>query len=642
LLSNTPPGPISSAHLNNLGVALALRGWTDSAAVAFSGAMLVADPRTAGVRWGSAVDPGGASRSVQNSQYFSSTPNPVILNIENLSRLLKSGSVQYGGRGPYEFFNGLLETAEKRATPDERLRAMAEVFPPIVSRSLSDALTAATPGAPKTPWTFDRAYRSIAQYKGKYLRSLDARRARRIAAAASQSDQWDDRGLYGFDPASRLQPGEVFVDVYVVDLGDTAASLRRECVAVIVSRTAGGGPQVQPAGPQVVSLGRAAALEDAVLDLRSDLESPKGREVLAALAARRWAPVAAHLPAGTRRVWLSPDGRLGPAPWQALALSVSGSSAVTVSIVDSGETIREPRSRAATKSAKALLVGNLEYGAGKLPALGTVNEIKSVEEVLRSSGLQATVLTGASVDRSRLLAALPARILHFATHGEFRPAPTAVTALSVGPWVVLDADLRTARADNAPLQRGSAVDPAALQRQMAMLGEQARRTGKPPTPEQVRAAVEQAQAGSRRQAFTPLVQGVLALSGANAVADQFAPGPAYLSDADLAAADLSATDLVVLSACDLGSSSQSAFQGLMSMQGAVVLAGARGLVASLWPVSNDDAAPFMREFYHNLLTRKLPPADALREAQRAASVDAAGHPRSPFLWAGWMFFGEGW
>jgi hypothetical protein len=91
LLSNTPPGPISSAHLNNLGVALALRGWTDSAAVAFSGAMLVADPRTAGVRWGSALDPAGASRSTQNFQYSSSTPNPVVVNIENLSRLLKSG-----------------------------------------------------------------------------------------------------------------------------------------------------------------------------------------------------------------------------------------------------------------------------------------------------------------------------------------------------------------------------------------------------------------------------------------------------------------------------------------------------------------------------------------------------------------------
>ena len=334
-------------------------------------------------------------------------------------------------------------------------------------------------------------------------------------------------------------------------------------------------------------------------------------------------------------------------PWQALALSGGGQPQFAVSIVDSGETIRERRPRPATPSTRVVLAGNPEYGsragARFLPLRHTADEIRAVEEVVRSNGLQAEVLTGPAVDRARLLKTLPARIVHIATHGEFRDAPSRAMSYSIGPWIVLDPQLRANIATAVPTFGLAGMDPAELQRQMAPLIEETRRTGKPPTPEQMQAVMARAQGASARQELAPLSQGVLALSGANDAADPFAPGSAaFLSDVDFAAADLSATDLVVLPACNLGGSSQSAFQGLMSMQGAVVLAGARGLVASLWPVSDAEAAPFMRQFYVNLLQRKLPPAEALLEAQRTASVDAAGRPRPPFLWAGWTFFGEGW
>jgi CHAT domain-containing protein len=78
------------------------------------------------------------------------------------------------------------------------------------------------------------------------------------------------------------------------------------------------------------------------------------------------------------------------------------------------------------------------------------------------------------------------------------------------------------------------------------------------------------------------------------------------------------------------------------MQTAVVVAGARSLVSSLWKVPDAEAKAFMQRFYENLLVRGLSRADALREAQQSASVDANGRPRSPYLWAGWTLFGEGW
>ena len=76
LLANTPPGPVSSAHLNNLGVALALRGWNESAAVAFSGSLLVEEARTAGRPWGSALDPFAKSSSIQRYQVLEQHAEP--------------------------------------------------------------------------------------------------------------------------------------------------------------------------------------------------------------------------------------------------------------------------------------------------------------------------------------------------------------------------------------------------------------------------------------------------------------------------------------------------------------------------------------------------------------------------------------
>jgi hypothetical protein len=646
LLAAGASGAAVSADLNNLGVALALRGWPASAGVAFSGSLLVAERRRAGAAWGSVLDQYGPSANVLRFQYSSSTPNPVVINVDNLARMVKSevGRQPQGGRGPYEFFNGLLETTEKMPTPNERLRAMAEVFPPVVSRAVNDALSSPAAASPDVQPAFDQAYRAFAQYKGKFVRSLDRRHMQRIATAASQSERWDDRGLYGFDPAARLQPGEVFVDVYQVDLGNDIAGLRREYAAVVVAAPTAG--RVPPR--RVLSLGPAAQVDESVNNLWDDLDSPSSRN-LEALVQRLWRPLAAAMPQGTRRVWLSPDGLLGPVPWQALAVAAAPESSLTVSIVDSGDTIRERRPRPATPSPRVLVAGAPDYGSvagARFVALQhTADEVAAVEQVVRANGLQPNVIVGRGVDRQRLLQALPARIVHIATHGEFRDAPFRAPLLAVGPWLVLDRELRAAAgpAMPGPMGRPGGLDPAEIQRRMAELVEATQRTGRPPTAEQVQAVMEGARASSTQRALAPLSQAALVLSGANAAGDPFVPGSsAFLSDVDLAALDLSATDLVVLPACNLASSNQSAFQGLMSMQSAVVLAGARGLVASLWPVADRDAVAFMRQFYENLLVRKLPAAEALAATQRAARVDASGRPRSPYYWAGWTFFGEGW
>jgi CHAT domain-containing protein len=294
-----------------------------------------------------------------------------------------------------------------------------------------------------------------------------------------------------------------------------------------------------------------------------------------------------------------------------------------------------------------VLAGNPEYGTGAQfsPLPQSASEISAIESIARANGHEATVLVGAKAVEPAIRGALPARIIHIATHGVFRAAGFRPTIFAAGPWLVLDPTLR-----NTPGGRPAAqpdviggFDLKAYEKRMAEIVEEARRTGRQPTNDQLMAAVNQAKGSASARELAPVTQGVLALTGANTVADPFAANsPAFLTDVDLATLDLTATDLVVLSACDLGQSDQSAFQGLASMQTAVVVAGARSLVSSLWKVPDAEAKAFMQRFYENLLVRGLSRADALREAQQSASVDANGRPRSPYLWAGWTLFGEGW
>jgi CHAT domain-containing protein len=75
-----------------------------------------------------------------------------------------------------------------------------------------------------------------------------------------------------------------------------------------------------------------------------------------------------------------------------------------------------------------------------------------------------------------------------------------------------------------------------------------------------------------------------------------------------------AADLVVLSACETGLGAELAGAGLVGLTYAFQLAGARSVVASLWPVSDRSTAPLMRAF-HERLRRGEPAAAALRGAQ---------------------------
>jgi CHAT domain-containing protein/tetratricopeptide (TPR) repeat protein len=108
----------------------------------------------------------------------------------------------------------------------------------------------------------------------------------------------------------------------------------------------------------------------------------------------------------------------------------------------------------------------------------------------------------------------------------------------------------------------------------------------------------------------------IALSGAN-VRDSKGGDDGILTAVEVAGLDLERTELVVLSACETGRGETAGGEGVLGLQRAFQLAGARNVVASLWTIDDEATVALMRLFYHKLWNEKKPPAVALREAQLA-------------------------
>lgn len=111
----------------------------------------------------------------------------------------------------------------------------------------------------------------------------------------------------------------------------------------------------------------------------------------------------------------------------------------------------------------------------------------------------------------------------------------------------------------------------------------------------------------------------------------------FLSLTDIYELDLAA-DLVVLSGCRTGLGREVRGEGLMGLTRGFLYAGVPRVVGSLWPVQDRTTAELMSRFYKGMWQAGLPPAAALREAQR--SLRREPRYRDPYSWAGFVLQGE--
>jgi len=109
--------------------------------------------------------------------------------------------------------------------------------------------------------------------------------------------------------------------------------------------------------------------------------------------------------------------------------------------------------------------------------------------------------------------------------------------------------------------------------------------------------------------------------------------------AEIREMDLSAVQLVVLSACDTERGGLLEGEGLESLGRAFLESGVSVAVTTLWRVADEPTAAFMEQFYHHL-GRGLSVAEAVRQSQQAF-VAAGGAWSHPYFWSGFVVVGDG-
>jgi CHAT domain-containing protein/Tfp pilus assembly protein PilF len=387
-----------------------------------------------------------------------------------------------------------------------------------------------------------------------------------------------------------------------------------------------------------VELGPSRAIGEALQRWREALQRRFVTEGDARLGAevRRlvWQPLQAHLK-GARLVLVSPDGPLDRLPLAALPGRRKDGyllEDVALTVVPVPQLLPEllaSRAGPAKGEPSLLVVGDVRYDAapggeavadnraaprgGGLahwqPLEGTRAEVAAIRDSFQRRYRRATVtdLREDEATEAAVRSEAPAhRYVHFATHGFFAPK-----------------ELRSALAE-------------------------ASRGGKPETGDLF---------GSQGMAgFHPGLLSGLVLAGANRPADP-ARDDGILTALEVEALDLSGVELATLSACETGLGEEAGGEGLLGLQRAFQLAGARAVVASLWQVDDKATRELMVRFYENLWKRNMSRLEALRQAQLWMLMEGAARgmvdvrvPRerlpvedgrvAPYFWAAFTLSGD--
>lgn len=136
----------------------------------------------------------------------------------------------------------------------------------------------------------------------------------------------------------------------------------------------------------------------------------------------------------------------------------------------------------------------------------------------------------------------------------------------------------------------------------------------------------------------PLLLSGLVFAGANKSRDA-----SILTAQQIASMDLHGVDWAVLSACNTGSGTANPGEGVMGLERAFRVAGAKSVVMSLWPVDDETTREFMRGLYAERFGHRATTADAVWLAARRQLKErqAAGKSTHPWYWAGFIAAG-GW
>ncbi len=97
-------------------------------------------------------------------------------------------------------------------------------------------------------------------------------------------------------------------------------------------------------------------------------------------------------------------------------------------------------------------------------------------------------------------------------------------------------------------------------------------------------------------------------------------------------------DLVVMSACETSLGKDISGEGMVGLPQAFLIGGSGNVIASLWAVDDAATGKLMELVYQNMINKKLPPAEALRQAQ--LKLRSNKKYSSPYFWAAFSVYGD--
>ena len=138
----------------------------------------------------------------------------------------------------------------------------------------------------------------------------------------------------------------------------------------------------------------------------------------------------------------------------------------------------------------------------------------------------------------------------------------------------------------------------------------------------------------------PLCHSGIALAGANlALRGKGTEG--IVTAEKFLSLPLTGTEIVTLSACQTGLGDISSGEGVFGLRRAIIQAGAKGMVMSLWSVPDTETQELMQAFYENII-KGMSKAQALRQAawKEREIVRERYVSDNPFFWGAFVYLGE--
>ena len=331
----------------------------------------------------------------------------------------------------------------------------------------------------------------------------------------------------------------------------------------------------------------------------------------AAVALRKqvWLPVQALL-GGMTKVLVSPDGQLGSLPLAALPGEQPGSYLIDRYTIGNlpvprllPRLVKKSKDEVIAKG-DLLLLGGVDYEhsvdrnadddaqqSRPKPGLiadqrwrfleGSLSEVDAIERLYRqlkeveSDGL--TKLTRAAATERRLRELAPNyQVLHFATHGYFAD-PKYQTTREASENDFFKRDRMTSTFSDKAIYSANTYNPGILS--------------------------------------------WLVLAGANGAMQNADADDGMLTAQEINYLPLRGTKLVTLSACETGLGKVAGGEGLIGLQRAFQIAGAKTVIATSWKVDDKMTQKLMELFYRNYFAKKMGILEALRAAQLAILND---------------------